>query len=769
MVLDGKKPTGRHLHSFAVLGFLCLTVFGSILFAGSDKILAGYDILVYHFYARAFTLESLLMGTLPKWNPYEYGGMPFAADPGNCVFYPFNKLFLFMPISKAIGINLVLHVLFAGAGMLLLAQSVGLKRGGALVAGMVFMLSGYFVDRVAAGHEILVMCSAYLPWIFLCYERASQKGARHWCLAGGALGALQVLTGASQPVLYTALFVLLYATVKNLQGVPGSRWSLLLRDLKYLVLMGALGAGLSAVQLIPSAELVARSARAQTSLDFVGSFSFPPQNLLHLLIPYVNVGTAISNWEYSCYVGILPLALALAALGSLPGREARAFAAVGALSLLIMLGSYTPVFPLLVKSIPGLSLFRVHARAELGLVLVLAVLAGAGWDMVFDAESERIRKRLALITGGFAAVVLAVVVLVELRWMSLTFDRIVWTGTLGSSGQLREAIDSVANPRILRPISLALLAFLAGIALVFRNGRRARVLLGMTIVLDLCLASWGRFTFLDVSVLTREDPLVRLVRDSPAGGYSRVWLPLRQFFASRAKFFKIFAVNGHNALALRDFELYLETLTGISPVRRSPSYEMDPRVFMKADGLVHNILNVQYFWIDDRIARSTDVLPRAFFVDAYVVGRTEEPAQADVRRMVTLEEEPPPGAYGGAGDAGEARVRIDSYSNDAIELSLNAPSDGFVVLSEVYYPGWRAEVDGAEVRILRGNLLLRVVPVKRGTHRVRLLFAPRSLLLGEIVTLLTLLALGGLLVYRRAHAATSTTEPPPGRVAPEIG
>ncbi|UCD56643.1 MAG: hypothetical protein JSV16_12540, partial [Candidatus Hydrogenedentota bacterium] len=729
----------RLRHQLIILLVACLVFFWRVIFSSSEKIIAGYDIVVYHYYARVFTRTSMLKGLIPKWNPYEYAGMPFAADPGNCVFYPLNKFFLLMPISKAIGLDMALHVLLAGLGMLLLARAIGLKRGGSLIAAITFMFSGYFIDRVASGHEILIMCSAYLPWIFLCYELASRSGRPTWCILGGVLLGLQVLTGASQPVLYTALFVFVYAIIKNIQRDPGLRLPLLRRDLGYLALIGAVGIGLSAVQLVPSLELVFHSVRAQTTAEFVGSYSFPPRNVIHFLLPYVNVGHAVSNWEYTCYVGILPLAVALTTVLSFGERETRAFAMVGALALLVMLGKHTPLFPILLRIIPGLSLFRIHARAEVGLILAIAVLAGIGWEKIFNSpvnETRKIRRRLALINGAFAATVSVVAILFWLGKTSLSFDIPAPSKTFGFLVNNGAPILSLWHPKIFLPMSAVFITFIAATLLAKKCDNSMKHLLTILIIADLSVMSMGQIRFTDLSYLTSDDALIRSVKHNEGDEYFRVWFPLNAFFASRAKFFGIFDVNGHNALGLRIFEKYLESLSGLKRVRKPPYYEMDRQVFEQEDIFVDNVLNVKYFSVKHEqdapiFYRADSFFPRTLFVSDYVVGSPEDflSSRINPETTVILHEQPPRGAHGiGDENAGDERVVIESYANDEIELSVTAPSDGFVVMSEVYYPGWRAEIDGAPAKVLRGNLLLRVVPVTQGTHRVRLFFAPPSLL-----------------------------------------
>jgi uncharacterized membrane protein YfhO len=65
---------------------------------------------------------------------------------------------------------------------------------------------------------------------------------------------------------------------------------------------------------------------------------------------------------------------------------------------------------------------------------------------------------------------------------------------------------------------------------------------------------------------------------------------------------------------------------------------------------------------------------------------------------------------------------------------VETPANGLLLLSEVYYPGWRARVDGNETGVLRADFLLRAVPVAQGRHRVELFFAPDALLIWAVIS-----------------------------------
>jgi uncharacterized membrane protein YfhO len=90
-----------------------------------------------------------------------------------------------------------------------------------------------------------------------------------------------------------------------------------------------------------------------------------------------------------------------------------------------------------------------------------------------------------------------------------------------------------------------------------------------------------------------------------------------------------------------------------------------------------------------------------------------------------------------------SRARILDYRPDEITIETDSTHPGYLFLSEVFYPGWKAFVDEQPKSVLRGNYLFRVVEVPAGSHKVVLVFEPLSIKLGSGITLLTVLALIG--------------------------
>ena len=104
-----------------------------------------------------------------------------------------------------------------------------------------------------------------------------------------------------------------------------------------------------------------------------------------------------------------------------------------------------------------------------------------------------------------------------------------------------------------------------------------------------------------------------------------------------------------------------------------------------------------------------------------------------------------------------AQVEVVAYRSNSVELLTYSSSPAFLVLSEIFYPGWQAFIDGREVAIRRANYVLRGLPLPAGSHFVRFEYNPLSFRLGITISLLTLVGLIGLfgITYRQDTQRTS--------------
>ncbi|MFO7538121.1 MAG: hypothetical protein R6X32_08665, partial [Chloroflexota bacterium] len=172
------------------------------------------DLIIQNYPWKQFIRQSLNQGEIPLWNPHLFAGMPFLATGQNAGFYPFSLFFLLLPLSQAYGWYTVSQLWLAGALAYLLGRTLGLRRPGAFVVGLVYQGCGFMLTS-AAVFPMIIGAAAWLPLLLACIEKIVQSRAQpdngRWTTDDG------VGNGRS----YTLLWVLLGATALGMQVLAG--------------------------------------------------------------------------------------------------------------------------------------------------------------------------------------------------------------------------------------------------------------------------------------------------------------------------------------------------------------------------------------------------------------------------------------------------------------------------------------------------------------------------------------------------------------------
>jgi hypothetical protein len=208
----------------AVFMLFALTVVGSWNLLGTETVV-GMDAATQAYPWYSFLGESLSSGEIPGWNPYQFSGTPFAADPlSGWSYLPAMLLFSFLPLATAAKSYLFLHLLLAGLFAYALARVLGIKILGSLLAAVAYEFNGflYLSNTCCFGH-VPVVC--WLPLVILGAELAIRSSGRlervlWWGVSGLALS--QILASWIGQGSYYALLVLGgYVAYRTLISPPG--------------------------------------------------------------------------------------------------------------------------------------------------------------------------------------------------------------------------------------------------------------------------------------------------------------------------------------------------------------------------------------------------------------------------------------------------------------------------------------------------------------------------------------------------------------------
>ncbi|NOZ05409.1 MAG: YfhO family protein [Chloroflexi bacterium] len=391
--------------ALALLGGLVLSFFWKLVL--TQRILAGVDIFTFFYPYRDYAAHALLTGRLPLWNPDIFLGVPFLADSQTALFYPLHWPLLGLSAPRAVAWSIVIHIFVAACGAYIFARRVGkLSPPAAMATAMVFALSGFLGAQ--AEHVNQLNTAAWLPWLLIAADRAF-AGRRLAVPAGGLLVAVMLLAGHAQAAYINLSALGLFA----LSRAPVSAWRRPAwwgKTLWPLAQMSLLGAGLAAVQLLPTAELSRLSIRAGgLSYRQAVSFSFDPRLALRGLLPTFGYDAALFS-EYVAYVGILALCLACLGWWGCRKHRLRRFALVStAAGIFLALGVFNPFYFLLYHAVPGFALFRAPARWMLLTTWGISLLAGLGvqWLTSSDVRSPGPVVSRFLLPAGAVVILLS--------------------------------------------------------------------------------------------------------------------------------------------------------------------------------------------------------------------------------------------------------------------------------------------------------------------------------------------------------------------------
>ncbi|MCX5772212.1 MAG: hypothetical protein NTZ09_18325, partial [Candidatus Hydrogenedentes bacterium] len=265
-----------------VLAGLALAVFSDVLFARGQWTASGPagDVLNFYDSCRMYGFGEIRDGNLPLWNPHVFSGVSFIGNFQSALFYPPNLIYLFLPLAKALNLDLAFHVFLMGALTFAWARGRGMTRPAAFFAGVTSMFSGAFFMHVFGGHLTMIAVFAWSPLVFLAIDKLIEQPRVSWVLGGIFAVTMMLLAGSPHPVFIVGVGVGLYVLLHLRRVVTSPSRLAALAAIAVAPLL------LSAIQLWPSLEVTGGSMRgAGASYDFATTMSFPPENLLLLVMP----------------------------------------------------------------------------------------------------------------------------------------------------------------------------------------------------------------------------------------------------------------------------------------------------------------------------------------------------------------------------------------------------------------------------------------------------------------------------------------------------
>jgi hypothetical protein len=636
-----------------------------------------------------FLRHEMRAGRLPFWDPHQFSGSPYWSNGSGAPLFPLHLLFALLPLQLGWVLLPWLRVVLGGCGAWCLARELGASRPAALLAALVFPLSGMITSFLLFP---MGNTHALVPWVLLAVERlASGRGS--WpglAVAGG----LQMLGGHPETPVFTALLAGVYLLVRG-GARPLAAWG------RFVAGWGV-AAAISAIQLLPffltlqgSGKWLHPETAPPAPLGAVGSV------LLRLVLPDLFGNPARGTWwgpynfaATAVYAGALTLPLAAAGLAA--ARGDRRWRAVTAMTLFALVAAYH-LFGmrqvLLALPLIGRGL---HHYMKFGVELGLALLAAAGCDLWLAGKGRGLIAGAGLVLG-----------LLAVAWWRFG-DGFRVHGLLGTEAAWTAWI--------------AALMILLALSLLLPAERRWTVLplLPALLAVDLVAAHARTNPGLSSARLYPVTGAVRFLQGKPerVAGLGDALHP------DAAMVYGLYDVRGDSPVKLQRYEDVYADLGAPDPV------------------YFHPVRNWSSPWLDRLgvrwvMAGPAEEPPPALGWRLAYAGRDarvyERPGASPLARM-----------------EGTGEARIERRLPGEWRIAWRAPAPSRLVVAETWDPGWKASLNGRPVAVEPRQGVLMTLPVGPGSGSVELRYHPDGFVPGIALSALGLCVLtAGIVLGRR--------------------
>jgi hypothetical protein len=739
----------------------------------------GIDVVRQFFPWRFFSTQMLKKGQLPLWNPYNFAGNPHLANFQSAVFNPLALVFFlpagrqeFLPFNLAWTIFIMLQPFLAGLFTFLFLKELKLSAKAALFASLSFSYCLYLTVWLEWG--VIGQSLLWLPLTLFLIEKLIHSFKWYWwgllvfCLTAS------ILAGYIQTSIYLFVVVYLYFFFRLFSSIKKEK-RLFLSAIVFL--SGILALGLSGIQLWPTWELFINSARQAYPTERIPQLLLPKVSLVTALVPDFFGNPASRNYwlegtyiERVLYIGVLPFFFALGAFIWQRKNKLVIFFALLSLLALFLSVDWWPARLFHQLQLPIIST-TVPTRILWVWAFGLAVLSGLGMEYFLSKKKPMSIKKLAFLS-------LAVYLLL---WLSvLLLPRIIpqaeWIGFLTISRR------NLVIPSVVALSGLFLVLFFPWPKLIYGGIVFLTVFDLFFYFQKITPLSPAEFVYPSTSVM-------EYLRQN--AGLNRFWgYGTAYIEANFSTLWQNFSAEGYDPLFIRRYgELIFAAENGkvISSIPRADVYL--PKGY-GTEGLrtnpyrqrLLNLLGIKYLlykneslgkdWLADeatfapeiyrlvwqetpwQIYENKEALPRIFITGSY---RVESQPQKiinlilsqdfDLEKELILEEALPADFILDR----EVEVKISEldYQPNRVKLRLNSSGNGLLFVSDNYYPGWQAKVDGVSAKIYRADYSFRAVPVSAGEHLVEFVYQPKSFKIGAEVSLLALGATFIILIWLR--------------------
>jgi hypothetical protein len=703
------------------------------------------DIIAQHL--SIYTIDKYAVrneGSLPLWNPSMNAGLPAFANPETMYIFPFDLLFFILPIDIATNTVILLNVLLTGLSMYLFSR-LFFSYATSVFCAIAYMLSYRYMAMIYAGWLPKMSMYALTPLLFWSCEKLLQKPTARRTVLFSVIIGLSLIQGDMQQFYYAGLGLIIYAIIRLIV----STGTVPMRMLLCLTGSGLLGAMLAAPALLPRLEYALLSTRTEADYEFF--LCQPPTlpDLTTLADPYDEGGNRDEFWENNFYFGFWLFPLLLFAFRKEWRRPA---ALILAASIMILLCFNTVMLKFCYEFVPGFGLFRQSPRLLFLAQFMLVFASGIGAENILTATTNK--KRFHIFSAGALV--------------------IMGTGLIAT-------FELQINPLY---IITALLIFIGLLVFIKRqSGTPAIVFLCLLPVIDSAVRVHPMLSVQPLSEAAPQHAVHKLLNRQQGRtiAIDRASIPY-----GMAGYYGIDMINGYSSMSLRHFIEYFSILQHGSKeaIPHQAVVWTDFTNLARPDMLgaldVHYIVtnnpqpleNLGYKKIAEykqvpvfvfyegikqvpiEVWRSENPLGPAYFA-SWVRGVENEPESLNAiaatesvlnAYVMGLDKDISRLNYAG----GTVKLLYRGYNK--YEYQVESNGDNFLILSQIWYPGWTATLNGEKIKLYRTNHALTGCFVPQGQYNLVLKMTSPMLNYGTITACIAILVLAVICVAKRIRS-----------------
>ena len=660
------------------------------------------DFLHFNIPVRMAMADSLKSGHIPFWVNGLGQGFPLL-DEGQIGFFYLPNLVLFglLPFWLAFNLGYVVTFALAALGTYMLARSLSLSKTASYLAAITYAFSPILILRLH--HYNFEQTAALFPWALYFINNFFNTKKLQWMLLLALTLSQQVFAGFQQITLYTFIAAISLAFFRvNKQTISKTKKASLLFTVFAFVLISL---GMASVQLNQTYNLTQTADRLNAKpSEILTDFPYNPKNVLTILNPYI-LGNAKDStyplwqkgvwgifWENNTYFGITQLVLILALLvifrKNIPKQYSKYvyfFIIFGLIGLLLSLGKFAPLHPIF--TIPPFSFFRVPSRFLIYLFTSASIISAIALDSLTKSGNKKIRQILIF------AIIVATTSDIFISWYNYP-----------AIGKVNNWLKPPEASKYIEP------------------GAR-------------------------IMTIKQYSPWNEIFYKKGWAGQEQNYLFLLNFLGQNSSYI----YGQHNALTYAGMQPKRSAITeGIAT--QVVTAETGEQQLSKSASNLLNLLSADYITSDRELAnpklelvkqitedstsvylyKNSQAQPHTFAVGGYVVGKsvneiTDILGHDDFEpTKTTILEKDIQFESASNWDTKKNTVAITRYDQNNVTLRASLSNDSIIVLTDSYYPGWKAKIDNEEAELLPANINSRAIVVPQGEHIIENYYKPKN-------------------------------------------